>query len=43
MVLELHPNLFLPGIGGAALGEMVIVTETGAERPTGYPLSPILL
>ena len=43
MVLELHPNLFLPGVGGAALGEMVIVTETGAERPIGYPLSPILL
>jgi Xaa-Pro aminopeptidase len=43
MVLELHPNLFLPGIGGAALGEMVIVTETGAERSIGYPLSPILV
>ncbi|MFU8881534.1 MAG: hypothetical protein ACNA7Q_04140, partial [Rhodobacterales bacterium] len=33
MVLELHPNLFLPGIGGAALGEMVIITEHGAECP----------
>jgi Xaa-Pro dipeptidase len=43
MVLELHPNLFLPGIGGAALGQMVIVTDTGAECPIRYPLSPMLL
>jgi Xaa-Pro dipeptidase len=39
MVLELHPNLFLPGVGGAALGEMVIVTDQGPERPIRYPLA----
>jgi len=39
MVLELHPNLFLPGIGGAALGEMVIITEHGAACPITYPLT----
>ncbi|WP_322895563.1 MULTISPECIES: M24 family metallopeptidase [unclassified Yoonia] len=42
MVLELHPNLFLPGVGGAALGEMVIIGETGAETPITTPLTPIL-
>ncbi|MGR3507298.1 MAG: M24 family metallopeptidase [Paracoccaceae bacterium] len=40
MVLELHPNLFLPRLGGAALGEMVIVTDQGPERPIRYPLAP---
>ena len=40
MVLELHPNLFLPGCGGAALGEMVIITDTGPDCPITYPLSP---
>ena len=43
MVLELHPNLFLPGIGGAALGEMVIIGDSGAERPISYPLMPFCL
>lgn len=43
MVLELHPNLFLPGIGGAAVGEMVIITDTGAECPIRHPLAPMLL
>lgn len=41
MVLELHPNLFLPGQGGAALGEMVIITDSGAECPISAPLTPI--
>ena len=40
MVLELHPNIFLPGIGGAALGEMVIITESGAECPIRSALTP---
>ena len=43
MVLELHPNLFLRGIGGAALGEMVIITETGAVCPIRHPIAPISL
>lgn len=38
MVLELHPNLFLPGLGGAALGEMVIITDQGPERPIRHPI-----
>lgn len=43
MVLELHPNLFLPGIGGAALGEMVIIDENDAETPLSFSLAPIVL
>lgn len=31
MVLELHPNLFVPGLGGAALGEMLAITSKQAE------------
>lgn len=41
MVLELHPNLFLPGVGGAALGEMVIITDEGAICPIQYPRAPM--
>jgi len=40
MVLELHPNLFLPGHGGAALGEMVIITDADPERPIRHTLLP---
>lgn len=40
MVLVLHPNAFAPGVGGAALGEMVLVTETGGERLFAHPLTP---
>lgn len=40
MLLELHPNIFLPGRGGAAIGEMVVIRENGAEvllkHPTGF-------
>jgi len=43
MVLELHPNIFLPGIGGAALGEMVIITDSGAECPIRAALTPFHL
>jgi len=35
MILELHPILFDPEFGGAAVGDMVLVTETGTELLTG--------
>ena len=41
MLLELHPNLFLPGVGGAALGEMLLVTETGTDSLLTFPRSPV--
>lgn len=37
MLFELHPNLFLPGLGGAALGEMVLVTPDGPECLLRHP------
>ena len=37
MLLELHPNLFVPGLGGAALGEMVLLHEDRAECLLSFP------
>jgi Xaa-Pro aminopeptidase len=37
MLFELHPNLFVPALGGAALGEMVLVTPDGPECLLRYP------
>jgi Xaa-Pro aminopeptidase len=37
MLLELHPHLFVPGVGGAMIGDMVLVTESGHEILTHYP------
>ncbi|MEP3675881.1 M24 family metallopeptidase [Sulfitobacter sp.] len=43
MILELHPNLFINGIGGAALGQMIEVTQTGAKPLLKSPLELITL
>ncbi|MEM5500378.1 M24 family metallopeptidase [Ahrensia kielensis] len=43
MVLELHPNLFVDGIGGAALGQMIEVTQTGAKPFFKTPLGLLSL
>lgn len=37
MLFELHPNLFVPGMGGGCIGDMVVVTDSGNERLTQYP------
>jgi Xaa-Pro aminopeptidase len=37
MVLEIHPNIRVPGMGYCALGDMLLVTETGNERLTAFP------
>jgi len=37
MLLELHPNMFVPGLGGAAIGEMVLVHEDRAECLLAFP------
>ncbi|CAN7624106.1 M24 family metallopeptidase [Bosea sp. LjRoot237] len=37
MLFELHPNLFMPALGGAALGEMVLVTPDSPECLLRYP------
>lgn len=41
MLLEIHPNLFIPGVGGAALGEMLLVTEAGIDSLLTFPRSPV--
>ncbi len=37
MLFELHPNLFVPRLGGAAIGDMVVTTQTGNRILTNYP------
>ncbi len=37
MVFEFHPNFFIPGRGAAAIGDMVVVSETGCELLTRFP------
>lgn len=37
MLFELHPNLFVPDLGGAALGEMVLVTPDGPQCLLRHP------
>jgi Xaa-Pro dipeptidase len=37
MLLELHPHLFVPGVGGAMIGDMVLITDHGPELVTHYP------
>lgn len=37
MLLEIHPNLFIPGVGGASIGDTVLVGEVGPEVLTRFP------
>ncbi len=37
MLFEVHPNLFVEGVGGAAIGDMVLVTQTGTDVLTAFP------
>lgn len=37
MLFELHPNLFIENVGAASIGDMVLVTEQGAEYLTTFP------
>ncbi|MBU2937543.1 MULTISPECIES: M24 family metallopeptidase [Pacificibacter] len=43
MVLELHPNIFVDGIGGAALGQMIEITQTGAKPLLKAPIRMLSL
>ena len=43
MLFELHPNIFLPGQATAAIGDMVLVTETGHEILTRFPRELLIL
>ena len=37
MLMEIHPNVFVPGVAGAMIGDMVAVTDTSCEILTDYP------
>jgi Xaa-Pro dipeptidase len=37
MLFEVHPNLFVDGVAGASIGDMVLVTADGPELLTKHP------
>ena len=37
MLMEIHPNVFVPGVAGAMIGDVVAVTDTGYEILTEFP------
>ncbi|MFO8090394.1 MAG: M24 family metallopeptidase [Desulfatiglandaceae bacterium] len=39
MLFEIHPNLFVPGYAAAAIGNMVLSTNTGYQILDKYPIS----
>jgi Xaa-Pro aminopeptidase len=42
MLLELHPNVFIPNEAAGAIGDMVLVTEDGYEILNGFPRELII-
>ena len=39
MVLTVEPGIFVPGVGGATFSDTVVVTASGSETLTRYPVA----
>jgi Xaa-Pro aminopeptidase len=37
MLFEFHPNLFVPGVAGAVIGDMVAATDGAPEIMNQFP------